>query len=111
MQNRIDGVCTKGLFFVCCSQRALQGEEAVISVISWRTGRTDRVCRTAKCADTRATVNLEDELFSMRCQWCELMVKTAFGNAPDARARLVPGACVTDSNGLHDRMQHTVITP
>ena len=26
-------------------------------------------------------------------------------------ARLVPGACVTDSKGLYDKMQHTVITP
>ena len=95
----MDGVSTKGLFVVRCSQRALQGEEAVISVISWRTGRTDRVCRTTKCAEPRATVNLEDELFSMRCQWCELMEKTAFENAPDAMARLVPGACVTDSKG------------
>ena len=32
-------------------------------------------------------------------------------NSPDERARLVPGACVTDSKGLHDKMQHTVITP
>ena len=26
-------------------------------------------------------------------------------------ARLVLGACVTDSKGLYDKMQHTVITP
>ena len=25
--------------------------------------------------------------------------------------RLVPGACVTDSKGLHDKMHHTVIAP
>ena len=25
-------------------------------------------------------------------------------------ARLVAGACVTDSKGLHDKMQHTMIT-
>ena len=32
-------------------------------------------------------------------------------NSTDELARLVPGACVTDSNGLYDKMQHTVITP
>ena len=29
----------------------------------------------------------------------------------DEMARLVPGACVTDSQGLYYKMQHTVITP
>ena len=31
-------------------------------------------------------------------------------NSPDETARLVPGACVTYSKGMHDKMQHTVIS-
>ena len=31
-------------------------------------------------------------------------------NSPDEMAQLVPGACVTDSKGLYDKMQHTMIT-
>ena len=32
-------------------------------------------------------------------------------NSPDEMARLVSGACVTDSQGLYDKMQHTVKNP
>ena len=39
-----------------------------MSVISWRSGRIDRVCRSATCAETRAIVDLEDELFALRYQ-------------------------------------------
>ena len=48
LQSRIDGGL---LLFTCSSEKALRGEEALMSVISWRSGRIDRVCR-ATCADT-----------------------------------------------------------
>ena len=75
-----------------------------------RSGRMDRVCRSATCAETRAVVVLEDELFALRYQWSEMLGNSAVENSPDGMARLVPGACVTDSKGLYDKMQHTVIT-
>ena len=39
------------------------------------------------------------------------MGNSAEENSLDEMARLVLGACVTDSKGLFDKMQHTVITP
>ena len=65
----------------------------------------DRVCRSATC-ETRAIVDLEDELFALRYQWSEMLGNSAIENFPD-----VLGACVTDSKRLYDKMQHTVITP
>ena len=62
----------KGLLFTCSSVKAWQGEESVMSVISWRSGRIDRLCRSATCAETRASVDLEDELFALRYQWSEM---------------------------------------
>ena len=56
-------------------------------------------------------VDLEDELFALRYQWSEMLGNSAEENSPDEMAQLVPGACVTDSKGLYDKMQHTVITP
>ena len=69
LQNMIDGGSTKALLFRCASEKALQGEEAVMSVISGRSDRIDRVCRRATSAETRASVYLEGELFALRCQW------------------------------------------
>ena len=111
LQNRIDGGSTKGLLFTFSPVKALQGEESLMSVISWRSGRIDRVCHSATCAETRAIVELEDELFAPRYQWSEMLGNSAEENSPDEMARLVPGACVTDSKDLCDKMQHTVITP
>ena len=111
LQNRIDGESTKGLLFTFSSVKALQREESLMSVISWKSGRIDRVCRSATCAETRAIVDLEDELFALQYQWSEMLGNSAMENSPDEMARPVPGACVTDSKGLYDKMQHTVITP
>ena len=72
LQNRIDGGSTKGLLFTFSPVKALQGEESLMSVISWRSGRIDRVSRSATCAETRAIVDLEDELFALRYQWFEM---------------------------------------
>ena len=101
----------RGPLFTCSSVRALQGEESLMSVISWRSGRRDRVCRGATCAETRAIVYLEDELSSLRYQWSGMSGNSIMENSPDEMARLMPVACVTDSKGLYDKMQHTVITP
>ena len=111
LQNRIDGESTKGLLFTFSSVKALQREGSLMSAISWRSGRIDRVCRSATCAETRAIVDLEGELFALQYQWSKMLGNSAIENSPDEMARPIPGACVTDSKGLYDEMQHTVITP
>ena len=93
LQNRFDGGSTKGLLFIFSSVKALQGEESLMSVISWRSGRIDSVCRRATCAETIAIVDLEDELFALRYQWSEMLGNSAMENSRDEMARLVPGAC------------------
>ena len=71
----------------------------------------DRVCRIATCAETRAMIDCEGELFALRYQWLEMLGNSAREISLDEMAWLAPGACVTDSEGLYDKVQHTVITP
>ena len=71
----------------------------------------DRVCRSAACAEPGAIVDLEDELFALRYQWSEMLGNRVMEHSPGQMAPLVPGACVTDSKGLYDKMQHTVVAP
>ena len=66
-----------------------------MSVIRWRSGRRDRVCRSATCAETRASVDLDDELFALRHQWSEMLGNSEMENSP---------------KGLYEKMQNTVIT-
>ena len=53
-----------------------------MSVLSWRSGRTDRVCRSATCLEMKAVVDPEEELFALRCQWSEMLGDTATQNSP-----------------------------
>ena len=84
------------VFFSLSSVKALKGEESLMSVISWRSGRKERICRSATCAETRAMVDLEEELFALRYRWAILQRKIHQ---------------MKWLNWYHDKMQHTVITP
>ena len=50
-------------------------------------------------------------MFALRYQWSEMFGNSVMENSPDEMGRLVPGACVTHSKGLWDKMQHTMTTP
>ena len=89
LRYRIDGGSTTGLLFTFFHE--VLARRGIINVCD----QLEDSCRSA-------TVDLGYELFALRYQWSEI--------SPDEMARLVPGACVTDSKGLHDKMQHTVIT-
>ena len=88
LQNRIDGGSTKGLLFTCSSVRPLQGEESLMSVISWRCGQIDSVCRGAMCAETRSIV----WIWKMNCLRFDINGLRMSGNSemynsPDEMAR------------------------
>ena len=65
--------------------------------------RSQSALQNRECFAKRGILNVCD---CLNC-WVTLQWK----NSPDEMARLVPEACVTDSKGLYDKMQHTVITP
>ena len=76
LQNRIDTGSAKGLLFIVSSVKALQGEESLMSVISWRSDRIDRVYRSATGAESRALWILKmtcfrDDVNVLRC-WVNL---------------------------------------
>ena len=94
LQKKMNGGSTKLLLLTCSSEKALHGEEALTSVISWRSGRRGRVCRSGTSAEIRGTVELEDELFALRYQCSEMMSNTALANSPGEFARLELGVLV-----------------
>ena len=89
LQNRIDGGSTKrsALHMLFREGFAGRGISDVCDQLGGVAEYTECVV-VPKCAETRAIVDLEDELCVLR---------------PDEMARLVPGACVTDSKGLYDK--------
>ena len=103
--NRPDGSSTKGVVLGMAPECLLEGAETEVTVISWKSSKIDRACRSSGAAEARAGVDAEDELFAARFQWSELL-----GNIPDLKeadphVRLVPGAIVgvqSTHGSMHD---------
>ena len=60
--NRPDGSSTEGRVIGTTVSRFLKGDECGVSMVSWRSSKIDRTCRSPPAAEALATVNLEDEL-------------------------------------------------
>ena len=100
----IDGSSTKCLILTCSSEKALEVEGALKSAITLekrpkRHGVPQR--------HLRGDAQLR-QILRMRCSSCNISGQRWVTQL--LRVHL-PGACVIDSKGLHDKMQHTVITP
>ena len=110
-QNIPDGPSTKGLVEGIGPSSVLKGEETPVSLISWRSSKTDRVCHSSGVAETRAAIDGEDHLYATRYQWSELLGNVPKLDSPDEHVRKVVGCVITDSRNVYDKLQHTVLTP
>ncbi|CAK0870312.1 unnamed protein product [Prorocentrum cordatum] len=108
--NRPDGKSTKGLVAGLAPLKILKGDETDVSVISWKSGKIDRGCRSSAACETRSAVDAEDELFGIKLQWLEILGNNIDWRSPEGVLRRLPGAVVVDSKGLHDELQTTVYT-
>ncbi|CAK0841524.1 unnamed protein product [Prorocentrum cordatum] len=108
--NRPDGKSTKGLVAGLAPLRILRGDEADVSLISWKSGKIDRGCRSSVACETRSAVDAEDELFGIKLQWLEILGNNIDWRKPEGILRRLPGAVVVDSKGLYDKLQTTVYT-
>ena len=50
----------------------MQGEITGVSLMSWRSNKIDRVCRSPGAAEVQAAVNGEEVLYYLRYQWSEV---------------------------------------
>ncbi|CAK0829393.1 unnamed protein product, partial [Prorocentrum cordatum] len=108
--NRPDGKSTKGLVAGLVPVKILKGDEEDVSLISWKSGKIDRGCRSSVACETRSAVDAEDELFGIKLQWLEILGNNIDWRNPEGILRRLPGAVVVDSKGLYDKLQTTVHT-
>ena len=109
--NRPDGTSTKGAVLGMAPEAILEGQETEVSVMSWKSGKIDRACRSSGAAEARSAVDAEDELFAARFQWSEMLGNVPDLREPDPHVRAVKAAIVIDSKGVYDKCQQLVITP
>ena len=109
--NRPDGSSTKGLVMSMAPLEIFGGIECDVTMVNWKAGKIDRMCRSSTAAETRATVDGEDELYGLKLQWLELLGNKVNWKKPDLLLRGLPGVCVTDSKGLYDKLRTVVFSP
>ena len=110
LQNRIDGGSTKGLLFRCSSVKALQGEGALMfcdQLEEWPNRQSASQCYVRRDGSHGGSGG--------RTVRAAIPVLRDVGQhssgtfSPDKMAPLVPGAFVTDSKGLHDKVQTQLV--
>ena len=107
LQNRDDGKSTQGLVIGVTNRRILQGALVSLSVAQWSSTKIDRSCRSPGGSECRAAVNGEDQLFLAR-QLFELQGGRIDPKRAEEQSREVPGAVVTDSKNVYDRLKNTI---
>ncbi|CAK0818505.1 unnamed protein product, partial [Prorocentrum cordatum] len=103
--NRVDGKSTEGRVVGIVPLCFLSGEETGVSLISWRSGKVERTCRSPPAAEVSATVNTEDEVTFVRFLLAELSGWKPNLRDPWAQVRRIPGCLITDSKNLYDRLR------
>ena len=108
--NRPDLSSTKGVLIGCTDSRILQGELSQVNPIFWCSSKISRVCRSSASAETRAAVDGEDQMYALRFQMAEFLGHHGNEWSPDETVNKVPGALVSDSRNLYDRLSSTILT-
>ena len=108
--NRPDLSSTKGIFIGCTSSKLLDGDLDVVNPIFWCSSKITRVCRSSASAETRAAVDGEDMMYSVRFQLSEFQGHQANPWSPDETVNHTPGVLISDSKNLFDRLSQTMLT-
>lgn len=108
--NRPDLSSTKGIFIGSASKNLLDGSMETVNPIYWNSSKITRVCRSSASAETRAAVDGEDQMYSIRFQLSEFRGTSANVWNPDLTAKATTGVLISDSKNLFDRLSQTMLT-
>ena len=102
--NRPDKSSTIGIITAVGPQCILDGEEAQLSIVQWRSGKTPRQCLGSNGAEVQAITIGEDQNVHIRMLLAEFSgTEVTRSNLADL-AKVIPGALVMDSRGIYDAM-------
>ncbi|CAE7500597.1 RE1, partial [Symbiodinium sp. CCMP2456] len=107
--NRINGGSTQGIFVGATPTNIMQGDVCDVSPVLWHSQKIDRACRSPGAAESQAAVNGEDDLFSTRFQWSEMLHGRPNLHNPEETVKMVKGCVVTDSRNVYDKLETEVL--
>ena len=102
---RADGSSQGGFVIVLTSKAALKGEQVPYSLVSWRSFKLPRVCRSSLSAESQACATALDELMMVKS-----MVSLMLSPDQDPRDELTAAECgesamIIDAKALYDSLQ------
>ena len=108
--SRPDGSSQGGYMVFACHKDLLDGKEATISLIEWKSWKLKRVCRSSLSSECQAMAEALDNLNFVRLFWEMLLGRLPSGLKIDQDSILneAPKCClVTDCKGLFDAVNRS----
>ena len=100
--NRHDLSSTGGYVIAATGPAMTAGMASELTLVSWRSAKLPRVCRSSLSAEVQAFSEGEEELMYTRLAWAELRGLAVDLQNVTETLRLVGGVMVTDAKSLYD---------
>eukprot|EP00438_Fugacium_kawagutii_P005098 Skav221528 [mRNA] locus=scaffold1248:283612:287211:- [translate_table: standard] len=102
---RSNGSSQGGFIVVLTSKRVLKGEKVGYSILSWRSFKLNRVCRSSLSAESQACATALDELMMVKTMVALMLDPKADPTLPDTAASCGDSAIVIDAKALYDSLK------
>ena len=102
---RSDGSSQGGYIVVMTSSRALQGEHVPYNVISWRSFKLTRVCRSSLSAESQACATALDELMMVKTMIALMINPDLDPMSEETAATCCKSAIIVDAKALFDSLK------
>ena len=104
--NRVDGGDTGGFITGVASPRILEGHEALVSVVDYRSWKLDRPVRGSNGSEAQSLYECEDKGWKSRLFWSLLYGRKLLRGNQDQLAACVESLLITDSRGCYDSLSN-----
>ena len=105
--NRVDGTDTGGYVTAVASPRILDGKEARMSIVDYKSWKLDRPSKGSNGAETQALYEGEDKAWKSRLFWSLLHGHRLSRTNADHLSSLVESLLITDSRGCYDALSNS----
>ena len=102
LNNRPDGGSTGGYITTFSEPSVLEGKEARMSVLDWRSWKLDRPVKGSNGSESQGLFEGEDKGWKCRLFWGLINGEKMNRTNPDQLASMVESLLVTDSRGIYD---------
>ena len=106
--NRVDKSSTIGIITAIGPKEIIQGAEAQLAVVQWKSGKTPRQCLGSNGAETQAITIGEDQNYNIRMLMAEIVGYDIDRENLHDVVKNIDGALVMDSRGIYDAMTRNV---